>query len=98
MNVVIELTGEAILRTVQGKPLLVPISGNFAATGFTIELNDSGKALWEHIANSRTCTVRELGDLLRSLYGIDIETAQRDVMTFLSDLDETGLVATVDAK
>ena len=56
-----------------------------------IKMNDAGAFLWE-LLSSGDPTPRELLDATVSEYGIDEQTAKRDIATFLDKLKTEGLL------
>jgi coenzyme PQQ synthesis protein D (PqqD) len=56
-----------------------------------LSANESGSLLWQELA--RGTTRETLASRLVAAYGIDAETARRDVEAFLADLERRGLLA-----
>lgn len=56
-----------------------------------LRLNDSGRALWERLAEA--CSETDLVSTLVERYGIDEERAHTDVTGFLDELRRRGLLA-----
>ena len=56
-----------------------------------ISLNESALYLWRAI-EGREFTIETIAGLLAEHYGIDDEIAQRDASTWISKLDECGLL------
>lgn len=77
-------------RKVAGADVLISIGGNVANFNGYIELNSSAACLWDQMKQPRTC--QQLEQALVDTFGISGEEAQADVLDFLNDLKEHGMV------
>ena len=85
-----EIKKKAILRTVAGEHMLVPVGDTvFQYNGIFI-MTESARLLWDAIVNGKE--KEELVSLLLSEYEIDRETAEADVADFLARLAEYGII------
>lgn len=79
-----------LLREVAGTPVVVPLSSDTTFRNM-LKLNESGKFLWEHLAEE---TTREaLIAALLEEYEVEEARAAADVDAFLATLGELGVLA-----
>ena len=79
-----------LLREVAGTPVVVPLSSDTTFRNM-LKLNESGKFLWEHLAEN---TTREaLIAALLAEYEVEEARAAADVDAFLATLGELGVLA-----
>lgn len=76
------------LRTVAGRTVVVPM-GDTLDINLMIVLNETGRFLWERLADG--AAPGELEAALLAEYGIDGETARRDVQAFIERMRNRGL-------
>ena len=60
------------------------------ALGRSWSLNPVGLFIWDHCDGSRD--VAQIGNAMRLSFGIDHDTAHDDLSTFLTDMEELGLI------
>lgn len=79
-----------ILRTVAQKNIVVPIGQASVDFNGTINLNETGAFLWEHLANG--CTYDELLSALLDEYDVPEDIARRDIDAFLKTARDAGII------
>lgn len=79
-----------ILRTVAGETVVLPADG-VADFDMMITLNDTGRFLWERLAEG--CEADALVDALLGEYDVDGETAQKSVNAFVARMKELDFLA-----
>jgi hypothetical protein len=72
-------------RVVDGEAVLV-----LPEIGKVKVLNEVGGLIWSNVDGEKT--VRQISELLAEEYEVGIPEAEEDVQTFLSDLEERGVV------
>jgi hypothetical protein len=72
-------------RVVDGEAVLV-----LPEIGKVKVLNEVGGFIWSNVDGEKT--VRQISELLAEEYEVGIPEAEEDVQTFLSDLEERGVV------
>ena len=85
-----EIKKQVILRSVAGEHMLIPVGETVFEYNGIFMLTESGKFLWENIANGAEET--DLINLLMQEYGIDSDTATADVKEFIEMLRTFGIV------
>lgn len=76
------------LRTVAGRTVVVPTKDTLDVNTMIV-LNETGKLLWERLAEG--ATPAELVSALLAEYAVPEETARRDVQAFIDRLKKRGL-------
>ena len=79
-----------VLRTVAGENVVIP-SGDNLNLNMMLTLNDTGKFLWEQLAEEKT--EEELLEAVLAEYDITAETAAPYIAEFVAKLDEYGCLA-----
>jgi hypothetical protein len=74
-----------VARQVAEELVIVPLSGNVAQMNELFTLNETGKFIWENVSEDKTSS--QISALMTAEFDIDEQTAQRDVETFLSQMD-----------
>ncbi len=74
-----------VARQVAEELVIVPLSGNVAQMNELFTLNETGKFIWENVSEDKTTA--QISALMTAEFDIDEQTAQRDVETFLSQMD-----------
>jgi len=73
-------------RNVGGELVLVPIKNNIADMKKLITLNEVGAFIWENIDDKNS--VKDIANLVMAEFDTDIETAQKDTLDFLEQLNK----------
>ncbi len=81
---------DLVTRDVAGERIIVPIKGHVGDLEGVYTLNELGAMIWQLI-NGQT-TARELVEAVRNEYNIGAAEAEKDVVDFLSSLEEAGLI------
>jgi hypothetical protein len=79
-----------LMRNVGGEILLVPLGGQVVDTNAIVVLNDTGRCIWELLAEERS--VDGLVTAVVERFVVDRERARADVQTFLDDIARMGLL------
>ena len=80
---------DLVLRKVAGETILVPVRSSAAGLESVYTMNDVGGEIWSLLdGRAGHDVVRELCEL----YEADPDSVTRDVESFLTDLQEAGLV------
>ncbi len=85
-----KIKSDYLLRNIAEEWIVIPRGENALHFSATIVLNETGAYLWRRLKEHHM--VDELIDDIRSEYGIDRETAERDVNAFIERLKEEGVV------
>ncbi len=78
-------SSDVVWRFVDGEVIILH-KGSWAY----LSVNDSGAALWERLVAGATAD--ELAAMLTERFGVGAERAAADVDSFLSELDQHGLI------
>jgi hypothetical protein len=89
-SVVYRRDDSVVVREIAGETLLVPIRGDLAAMQRIFTLNPVGAFIWEQLDGVRT--LAEARDALLERFEVDREQVDRDVMEFLREVREAGLI------
>ena len=81
---------DVVARRVAGEYLLVPVRNGAAQMDYIFTANEVGSAIFRLLDGSRD--VHDIARHLSREFAVDEECAQRDVLEFLRDLHEAGLV------
>ncbi len=79
-----------ILRTVAGETVVLP-SGRVNNFDMMITLNDTGRVLWERLAQG--AELPELVDALLEEYDVDREMAEKSAEAFVNRMKELDFLA-----
>ncbi|MBQ7106550.1 MAG: PqqD family protein [Clostridia bacterium] len=79
-----------VLRSVAGENLVVPVGGNNINFNSAMTLNETGAFLWNLLANGTTR--EELISAMTKEYSVDVDTASKDIDTFISVLKEHSIL------
>ena len=85
-----------VTRKTGNEYVLVPVADNIADMNSVYTLNETGAFIWEQIDGIRT--VEEIISLLVKEYEIDNGSAERDVFTFIENLDKYLIISQTMAK
>ena len=72
-----------ILREVAGKTVVLPTGGDLDLN-MMITLNDTGKFLWDLLAEEKT--LDEMAKAMADAYEVDFEQSKKDIEAFLEPL------------
>jgi hypothetical protein len=79
-----------IMKIVGGENLLVPLGAQVMNLNGLIILNDTGRCVWELLAEERS--LDELTTTVAKRFDVAAEIARADVQTFLNEIAEMGLL------
>jgi Coenzyme PQQ synthesis protein D (PqqD) len=82
-----------VSRDVAGETIVVPICRGVGDLDSVYTFNQVGRSLWRLLENGRS--VEELANWVATHYEVDAKQAVADVQSYLSELQEIGLVRTV---
>lgn len=82
-----------VSRQIAGETLVVPIRGKVGDLASIYSFNETGSLLWNALEQPRT--LDSLSLLLCQTYGVDWDHAQQDATSFMQEMREAGLIATV---
>jgi Coenzyme PQQ synthesis protein D (PqqD) len=82
-----------VSRDVAGETIVVPICRGVGDLDSVYTFNPVGRSLWRLLENGRS--VEELANWVATHYEVDAKQAVADVQSYLSELQEVGLVRTV---
>lgn len=79
-----------IVRNFAGDNVLVPVGSEVGKQRGMILFNNTGLYIWECLAQE--CTLDELVTAVANKFEIQIESSQKDVEQFISDISNLGLI------
>src|SRR5580658_2182907 len=82
-----------VSREVAGETIVVPICRGVGDLDSVYTFNPVGRSLWHMLENGRS--VEELANWIATHYEVDAKQAFVDVQSYLTELQEIGLVRTV---
>jgi hypothetical protein len=82
-----------VSREVAGETIVVPICRGVGDLDSVYTFNPVGKSLWQLLESGRTA--EELAHWVANKYEVEVSQALADVQTYLSELQEIGLIRTV---
>jgi len=82
-----------VSRDVAGETIVVPICRGVGDLDSVYTFNPVGRSLWRLLENGQS--VEELANWVATHYEVDEQQAVADVQSYLSELQEIGLVRTV---
>jgi Coenzyme PQQ synthesis protein D (PqqD) len=82
-----------VSRDVAGETIVVPICRGVGDLDSVYTFNPVGRSLWRLLENDHS--VEELANWVATHYEVDEKQAVADVQSYLSELQEVGLVRTV---
>ena len=85
----IKLKDGFILREIAGRIVVVP-TGDTLNLNLMISLNSTGRFLWERL--EKGATALELKDALMETYNVSEVLVQKDVDTFIAELEQNGFL------
>ncbi|NQU41234.1 MAG: PqqD family protein [Lentisphaerae bacterium] len=81
---------DVVYRRVAGESILVPIRGNVADMQRLYALDGVGEFAWQQLDGQRS--VADVAAAIAQAFDVDQETALTDLVTFLDQLLEQGVV------
>jgi len=82
-----KMKSKFVVRGVGNELILVPLTGNVAQMNELFTMNETGRFIWENIDEKNT--VEDLENLMTEAFEIDVETARRDIESFIKKLETT---------
>lgn len=79
-----------VLRQAAGKTVVIATSAASREFHGMVKLNATGRLIWEGLTEGKT--EQELVSRLTQVYGIPAEQAQRDVHTFVEQMNAAGFL------
>ena len=79
-----------ILRSVAGQHVVMPIGQEAVHFNGLIQLNETGKLLFEHL--QKEATEDDLVNVLKETYEVDQATATKDVQAFINTLKSKNVL------
>jgi hypothetical protein len=86
LNSVLSRSPSVVTRKTGNEYVLVPVANNIADMDSVYTLNETGSFIWEQINGEKT--VEEIVTLVTGEYDIDIETAEKDVLDFITNMSK----------
>ena len=86
-----KISNQYVLREVAGNYVVVPVGKEAIRLNAIIHLNSVGAFIFEHL-QEEDLTVKQIVDLVLDEYDIDEETANKDVLAFISKLEENKIL------
>lgn len=91
---VVKIKAGYILRNIADEWIVIPRGEHALKFSATIVLNETGAFLWNCLKEDKT--IADLIDAMRSEYGIDLATAERDVKAFVEQLKAENVIELLD--
>jgi hypothetical protein len=94
LNTVFSRRSDIVPRDIAGETILVPVRGELARLQQIFVLNPVGEHIWHRLDGSQ-----DLNSILRSLveaFEIEEDDARADLLDFLADLEDAGLIVPAD--
>ena len=82
---------DIVVRQIAGETLLVPVRGELARLDRIFALNSLGEFIW--VALDGKAAIAEVCSSVTAAFDVDESTAREDVIEFVSDLEDAGLVS-----
>lgn len=96
MKSVLSHSPSIVTRKTGNEYVLVPVADNIADMNSVYTLNETGAFIWEQIDGIKT--VEEIILLLVKEYEIDNESAEKDVFSFIENLDKYLIIGPAPLK
>lgn len=93
---VLSHSSSIVTRKTGNEYVLVPVADNIADMNSVYTLNETGAFIWEQIDGIKT--VEEIILLLVKEYEIDNESAEKDVFSFIENLDKYLIIGPAPLK
>lgn len=96
LTLVFKKNPDIVYRVIAGEAILVPTTGEMQKAGRLFTLNETGAFIWDLIDGRR-----KTGGILRRLveeYGVEEETARRDMRDLILKLEKIKALNRVKAK
>jgi hypothetical protein len=81
---------DLVTRDIAGEIIIVPIKGHVGDLEGVFTLSEVGAMIWQLIDGQTT--VRQLMEVVRNEYDVDVPEAEKDVVDFLRSLEDAGLI------
>lgn len=81
---------DIVPRQIAGETILVPVRGELARLQQLFVLDEVGEHIWNLIDGARG--TESLLSAVVKTFEVDVDTAREDLVEFLSDLEDAGLV------
>ena len=91
LNSILSHSPAVVTRKTGNEYVLVPVANNIADMNSVYTLNETGAFIWEQINGKKS--VLEIIAALTEEYEIDEETAQKDVLDFVKNMNEYLIVS-----
>lgn len=91
---IVKIKDGYLLRNIADEWIVIPRGEHALKFSAMIVLNETGAFLWNILKEEKT--IADLIDAMRSEYGIDRETAERDVKAFVEQLKSENVVELLD--
>ena len=85
LNSILSRSPSVVTRKTGKEYVLVPVANNIADMNSVYTLNETGAFIWEQIDGKKS--VEDIIGLVTEEYDIDKETAARDVMEFIGNMN-----------
>ena len=85
LNSILSRSPSVVTRKTGKEYVLVPVANNIADMNSVYTLNETGAFIWEQIDGKRN--IEDIIVLLTEEYDIDEETASKDVLDFVSNMN-----------
>lgn len=86
-------THQAVARRLDGRVVLVPISGTVARASKLFETNETGLEVWTWMSGRKSFTVEDIADFSRTIDDrVSASELVRDALDFLHECVRQGLV------
>ena len=79
-----------LLREVAGRAVVVPVGDAADRFSGMIKLNETAAFIWHTLETD--CEIADVVDALCKEYGVDKETAERDVLALIGTLRKAGIL------
>ena len=74
-----------VAREVGNELIIVPLSGNVAQMNELFTMNETAKFIWENITEKTS--VEDIENAMTDTFDIDKETAKKDILVFLTQME-----------
>lgn len=89
---ILKQSPEVVFRKIEEEYLLMPLAATGGDVDSLFNLNQTGGAIWEKIDGKKT--LAEIIDELQGEYDRDRETIEREVIDFVTEIKDAGLIST----
>jgi hypothetical protein len=85
-----------VTREITGETIIVPIKGNVGDLDSIYTLNEVGTVIWGLIDGKKS--LDQIIEAIYSAYEVTPEEATKDMVDFVSSLEEAGLIRSIGVK